>query len=100
MGGAAGDDAYKVDLEALDNLITHMDQFTKGTDHNVQLIDGYVNTMPWSGETERAHKASQAQWRSGVEDLQEGLRKIREGAKTAHENYSSAINANLKMWGH
>ena len=95
----SGDDAYKVDLEALDALITHMDQFTKGTDTNVELIDGYVATMPWTGETERAHKTWQAQWRAGVEDLQEGLRKIREGAKTAHGNYSGAINANLKMWG-
>ncbi|GLE57222.1 secretion protein [Mycobacteroides chelonae] len=96
MGGS--DDAYKVDLETLDNLITHMARFTKATDENVDHIDAFVSKMPWQGETERAHKAWQAQWRTGVEDLQEGLRKIREGAKTAHENYTGAIKANLQMW--
>ncbi|SHQ33989.1 ESAT-6-like protein 12 [Mycobacteroides abscessus subsp. bolletii] len=98
VGG--GDDAYKVDLEALDDLITHMAQFTKATDSNVELIAGYVAKIPWQGATERAHKERQAQWDSGIKDLLEGLAKIREGAKTAHGNYTSAINANLKMWGH
>lgn len=93
------DDAYTVDLEALDDLITGMGQFTKATDSNVDLIDAYVAQMPWQGETACAHAQWQAQWRAGVEDLQEGLRKIRDSAKTAHENYTSAINANLKMWG-
>lgn len=93
------DDAYTVDLEALDDLIAQMGQFTKATDSNVDLIDAYVAKMPWDGETARAHRQWQAQWRSGVDDLQEGLRKIRESATTAHQNYTSAINANLKMWG-
>jgi uncharacterized protein YukE len=99
MGTAGSDDAYTVDLVALDDLITHLGQFTDATDANVDRIDAYVAKMPWQGETERAHKEWQAQWRSGVEDLQEGLRKIRDSAKTAHENYTGAIDANLKMWG-
>ncbi|MBU9763276.1 WXG100 family type VII secretion target [Mycobacterium sp. TNTM28] len=93
------DDAYTVDLDALDSLIDHMARFTKATDANVDTIEAFVASMPWQGETEQAHKYWQAQWQSGVEDLQDGLRKIREGAKTAHENYSSAIKANLRMWG-
>lgn len=92
------DDAYTVDLDALDSLIDHMARFTKATDANVDSIEAFVASMPWQGETAQAHKYWQAQWRSGVEDLQDGLRKIREGAKTAHENYSSAIKANLQMW--
>lgn len=96
---AGSEDAYTVDLEALDSLVTHMGQFTKVTDSNVELIDAYVAKMPWEGETAQAHAQWQARWRSGVEDLQEGLRKIAAAAKTAHENYTSAIDANLKMWG-
>lgn len=99
MGTAGGHDAYAVDLEALETLITHMQQFTNATDANVELIDAYTANMPWEGQTEHAHKQWQAQWRSGIQDLQEGLRKIRDSAKTAHGNYTSAINANLKMWG-
>ena len=98
MSGAS-EDAYTVDLEALDSLISHMSQFTKATDTNVELIDAYVAKMPWEGETEQAHKQWQARWRAGVEDLQEGLHTIREAAKTAHETYTSAIEANVKMWG-
>ncbi|OBB87984.1 WXG100 family type VII secretion target [Mycolicibacterium peregrinum] len=96
--GTGSDDAYTVDLDALDSLIDHMARFTRATDTNVDNIEAFVASMPWQGATEQAHKHWQAQWRSGVEDLQDGLRKIREGAKTAHENYSSAIKANLKMW--
>jgi uncharacterized protein YukE len=76
-----------------------LSQFTRATDANVDLIDAYVTKMQWEGETERAHKEWQAQWRAGVEDLQEGLRKIRDCAKVAHENYAGAIDANLRMWG-
>lgn len=93
-----GDDAYTVDLEALNGLIDHMSRFTDAVDEHVAAIGDYVATMPWTGEAEQAHKQWQAQWRSGVEDLQEGLRSIRAGARTAHENYSSAIAANLAMW--
>jgi WXG100 family type VII secretion target len=100
MSSAGSEDAYKVDLAALENLITHMEQFTAATDSNVDLIDASVAKMAWEGDTERAHNQWQAQWRSGIEDLREGLRKIRASAKTAHENYTSAIDANLKIWGH
>lgn len=96
---ASAGDAYTVDLDALDSLITHMGRFTKAVDSNVDHIEAFVVGMPWKGETEREHKQWQAQWRTGVEELQEGLRKIREGAQTAHDNYTSAISANLKMWG-
>lgn len=94
----ATNDAFTVDLDALDALIDHMARFTSTTDTAVEHVDEYVATMPWAGETEQAHKRWHAQWRSGVEELKDGLHKIREGAKIAHQNYSNAVNTNVTMW--
>lgn len=94
----SGSDAFTVDLEALDALIDHINQFTKSTDSALEHVDAFVASMPWKGVTEQAHKQWHAVWRSGVSDLQDGLRKIREGSRTAHHNYSEAIKTNVAMW--
>jgi uncharacterized protein YukE len=93
-----GKDAFTVDLEALDALIDHMSRFTESTDAALEQVDAFVAGMPWEGATEHAHKQWHALWRSGVGDLQDGLRKLREGARTAHRNYSDAIKTNVAMW--
>jgi uncharacterized protein YukE len=94
----SNDDRFTVDLEALDALIEHMARFTTATGTAVEHVDAFVANMPWEGATEQAHKQWHALWRSGVDELQHGLRNIREGAKTAHGNYSSAVKTNVDMW--
>ncbi|WP_205877923.1 WXG100 family type VII secretion target [Mycobacterium camsae] len=94
----SNDDAFTVDLEALDALIEHLARFTSGADSAVGHVDAFVSQMPWEGATEQAHKRWHALWRLGVGELQEGLRKIREGAKVAHTNYNGAVNTNVTMW--
>lgn len=94
----SNDDAFTVDLGALDALIEHMTRFTSATDTAAANVDAFVAKMPWEGATEQAHKQWHALWRSGVDELQEGLRKIREGAKIAHANYGDAIKTNVGMW--
>ncbi|MDP7702269.1 MULTISPECIES: WXG100 family type VII secretion target [unclassified Mycobacterium] len=96
---ANNDDTFTVDLDALDALIEHLARFTSATDSAVEHVDAFVAQMPWEGATEQAHKQFHALWRSGVDELQEGLRKIREGAQVAHANYSGAANTNVTMWG-
>ena len=91
-------DAFTVDLEALDALIEHMARFTSATDAAVEHVDALVAGMPWEGATEQAHKRWHELWRSGADELQEGLRKIRDGATIAHTNYSEAVSTNLAMW--
>jgi uncharacterized protein YukE len=92
------DDRFTVDLEALDALIEHMARFTTATGTAAENVDDFVANMPWEGATEQAHKQWHALWRSGFDELQQGLRNIREGAKTAHGNYSSAVKTNVGMW--
>ncbi|WP_205876617.1 WXG100 family type VII secretion target [Mycobacterium camsae] len=95
---SGNDDAFTVDLAALDALIEHMARFTSATDTAVAHVDAFVASMPWEGATEQAHKQWHELWRSGVDELQEGLRKIRDGAAIAHANYREAVSANLEMW--
>lgn len=95
---SSNDDAFTVDLEALDALVEHMARFTSATNSAVEHVDAFVTGMPWEGATEQAHKQWHELWRSGVDELQEGLRKIRDGAATAHANYRGAVSTNLEMW--
>ena len=94
----ADDDAYRVNLEALDDLISTMAQFSRHTEEQVAEVDRVTAAMPWEGATEVAHKTWQAQWRSGIDDLHQSMTKLREGARIAHTNYTGALRANTAMW--
>lgn len=95
---SSNDDGFTVDLEALDALIEHMTRFATATGTAVEHVDAFVANMPWEGATEQAHKQWHALWRNGIDELQDGLRQIREGTQVAHANYSNAVNTNIGMW--
>lgn len=50
----SNDDAFTVDLEALDALIEHMARFTSATDTAIESVDAFVAGMPWERATEQA----------------------------------------------
>ena len=54
--------------------------------------------LTWAGAAAEAQLAAQAEWEAGFADMREALGRIRAAALAAHANYTSAADANLRMW--
>lgn len=55
--------------------------------------------MTWDGAAAAAQAQAFQQWRTGAEDVVEGIEAMRQAAADAHDRYSAAIEANLQMLG-
>ena len=53
----------------------------------------------WSGAAATAYSEAHTEWRAGVTDMQEGLAALEAAAKTAHQSYTDAASATLKILG-
>jgi uncharacterized protein YukE len=53
----------------------------------------------WYGDGGEAERAAQARWNEGAREMREALARLRQIAEGAHENYSSAVQTNMRMWG-
>ena len=51
----------------------------------------------WEGRAATAYQEAHRLWASGAREFNEGVRDMSDAAKTAHESYSIALEANLKM---
>lgn len=52
----------------------------------------------WSGQAAAEQAQAHQQWLQGAEEMRRALVQMRSIAETAHENYSNAVEANLRMW--
>lgn len=91
---------YAVDLEELlatiDDLAacgSELDALLADVAHRVEALHG-----TWSGRAALAQTAAQADWEAGFRAMRDGLATMRSAGSTAHENYSDAVGANLRMW--
>jgi WXG100 family type VII secretion target len=93
--------AFKVDLDALDETIALMEARSARMATALDTLDGHIAKLHdvWTGGAAAAQLAAHEQWREGARQMREGLDAMREAARTAHGNYSSAVAANQRMWG-
>lgn len=54
--------------------------------------------LTWDGAAADAHRAAQAGWEAGFAEMREALDRMRAAARSAHASYTSAADANLRMW--
>lgn len=54
--------------------------------------------LTWSGRSAEAQAEAQAAWEEGFAQMRAGLATMRSAAATSHDNYRSAVEANLAMW--
>ncbi|MET7774109.1 WXG100 family type VII secretion target [Nocardia sp. NPDC005366] len=96
----SGDDRFRVDLEQLDAAITTMEQFGREVGDWLGEVDRHIAELhlSWSSEAASAQRATHEQWALGVDEMAENLDELKEVARRAHTNYSTAISLNQKMW--
>ncbi|MEV0027860.1 WXG100 family type VII secretion target [Nocardia sp. NPDC050793] len=94
------DDRFRVDLEQLDAAIDTMDKFGKTVADWLAEIDRQIADLhlSWSSQAATAQRTAHDKWSAGVDEMRENLSELREVARIAHTNYSSAIELNQKMW--
>ncbi len=98
MGGS--DDAYAVDLDELDSVIGDLERLERELESTTNDLEGQMVTLhgTWEGEAAVAQREAHREWEAGMEAMREALAEMRSAARTAHGNYTKAVDANRSMW--
>lgn len=93
--------AFSVDLEKLDNLAARIGGLAGFISDQLAAIDQKAKEVgaTWSGGAAAAYSDAHTKWLAGATDVQEGLAEVRTAAKAAHEAYTGAVAANLRILG-
>lgn len=92
--------SYAVDLGELQQKIDEMAAFEKRIERALTELDRVVEQLhvTWTGQAAVAHREAHATWAAGMAEMRTGLTEIKDAATRAHGNYSSAVQANARMW--
>jgi ESAT-6 family protein len=91
---------YAVDLGELQQKIDEMASFEKRIEQALEHLDRVVEGLhvTWTGQAAVAHREAHEKWVAGMKEMHTGLVEMREAARRAHGNYTSAVEANSRMW--
>ena len=91
---------YAVDLDELQQKIDEMAAFEKKMEKALGDLDRVVENLhvTWTGQAAVAHREAHARWAAGMEEMRRGLSEMKDAATRAHGNYTSAVQANSRMW--
>lgn len=92
---------FTIDLEQLDSVIARLSGLVGFVEEQLDELDRRIAELPttWSGLSADAHADAHNEWSSGARDLRDGLDIMRAAATRAHEQYSNAVAANLRIFG-
>lgn len=78
-----------------------MEKFDTRVDNWLRELDRMISQLhvSWTGEAAAAQQQSHQEWIAGARKMREALEELRTAGRSAHKNYGSAIDANVKMWG-
>lgn len=93
-------DSFAVDTDALAEAMQRMREYIQ---HSASVVAEANSLMAhlhetWSGLAATAHAEAQRNWDRGDQMLREALGQLETAGKTAHQNYTQAAEANMKMW--
>jgi WXG100 family type VII secretion target len=93
--------AFSVDLDKLDVLAGRIRGLAGFIADQLAAIDQKAKAAEavWTGSAAAAYNEAHAEWLAGATDINEGLTAVQEAVKHAHESYTGAVAANLRMLG-
>jgi WXG100 family type VII secretion target len=99
MRGAADD--FAVDVDDLHWVIRELSTCESDLRDLAVDLAKQIATLhsTWQGQAALAHTVAQAEWDHGFVGMRDALMDLRAAAQLARDNYGSAVNANLEMWG-
>lgn len=92
--------AFAVDTELLLDLVQRMSSCHARFEQLDDEVDSRMKRLhaSWQGAAAELHADAHQRWVTGSRQMAEALTILRRIAKTADENYSSAVRANAQMW--
>lgn len=93
--------AYRVDPAALLAVVDRMAEFESQLEAHLKEAAQSVTRLgsSWYGDAGEAERAAQQRWNDGAAEMRDALARLRAIAEGAHENYSTAAQTNMRMWG-
>lgn len=91
---------HTVDLDLLVATIEALSACEQACDETLDDVRRDVARLhlTWSGGAADAQAEAQRSWEEGFAQMRDGLAAMRSAAATSHDNYRSAVEANLSMW--
>jgi WXG100 family type VII secretion target len=92
---------HTVHLAQLAEVIDELTRITAELDEALSDADAASHRLhgTWEGDSSEAHTVAHFSWSNDSHDMATALAEMRVLLRGAHDNYSSAIEANTKMWG-
>ncbi|MGW5311043.1 WXG100 family type VII secretion target [Nocardia thailandica] len=91
---------FSVELDELDRIVSRLSGLAGFISEHLDEIDDKVATLAgteWSGVASQAYSEAHQQWVAGARDLAEGISDISKAARTAHDEYTGAIERNRRL---
>jgi len=92
---------YSVDRAELDAVIgdlqrceDDLERITGDLEHQMAVLH-----ETWEGLSAEAQRAAHQEWEKGMRTMHQALTSMRQAARTAHANYTHAVDTNVAMWG-
>lgn len=91
---------HRVDLDQLDAAIGKVEAFERSLRQAMQDAERQVDELhqTWTGDAAAAHRRAHEHWRAGTATMTDALATMHRIARTAHHNYTDAVEANGQMW--
>jgi len=93
-------DVFAVDVDELSHAIDRMAACGSALHELAGDLERRVASLhiSWHGEAATAHQAAQVEWEHGFITIREALTTMRNAARVAHDNYTAAVEANMRQW--
>ncbi|WP_225728324.1 MULTISPECIES: WXG100 family type VII secretion target [unclassified Nocardia] len=95
------DDAFRVDLEELDDIANQLKGFVGFLTESVTGVQQRTAALQstWTGASAAAASEAFTKWVTGAQEVAEGIETMRTTAIAAKERYQAAVTTNLQMLG-
>ncbi|WP_067904133.1 WXG100 family type VII secretion target [Nocardia vaccinii] len=91
---------YRVNLTELQSLVDDAKRLDAQVEARVDAIDRRVEQLhaQWTGVTATGHQQFVERWKGDTAAMREALTVLQSALSRAHENYSGAVDVNMRMW--
>ncbi|WP_454200055.1 WXG100 family type VII secretion target [Nocardia sp. Marseille-Q1738] len=93
--------AFRVKLSELEQITARLDGFVGFLSDSLSGLQQRIDSVQqnWNGAAADSQAEAFRQWVIGATDVAEGIAAMKQAAVDAHDRYSSAAAANLRMLG-
>lgn len=93
---------FAFDFDEIEQLVARLSGLAGFIDEHLDEIDRRVAVIAesgWGGRAADAYQVAHQQWVSGAREFATGIHEMSDAAGIAHDSYTRAMEANLKMTG-